>query len=522
MMLCPKCGQDVADQEVLCPHCGECLTETQCVEETTVEEVTVEETTAEPAVSQEAPAAEVSEAAAEEAAPSEEGDESTTEDVEPSEENEEVPAEETASAEQPKKKKSGLAILAGIIIALLLIVVVGLGLALKYVSDGGSLSELAASLTEKKLDAEAKAVTVQNASGETITELDNRMLSFYYWGEYYYFVNSYGFQFDSTLPLDEQVYEEVTDSATGTTTVTTWHDYFLDCANYSITQIEAMKAEGQAAGFVLPEDYQTEYDTVIESMATNAASAGFVDEAGNGDALAYIQDSYGEAATIEAFEQYLYDSYYASAYSDEIYYSFTYETEDLESYFEENADYFASYGVEKSDIPNVNVRHILIEPTYEEDGTITDESWEAAEAQAQEVLDEWKAGDATEDSFAELANTYSADTGSNTSGGLYDNVYPGEMVEAFNDWCFDDSRQTGDTDIVKTDYGYHIMYFVGYTDEYYYLTVAESDMRYYEGNAYLEEMVAGFSAQYTEDADVRIPAAVKTIMETESTTEAAG
>ena len=35
------------------------------------------------------------------------------------------------------------------------------------------------------------------------------------------------------------------------------------------------------------------------------------------------------------------------------------------------------------------------------------------------------------------------------------------MVQAFNDWLFDPSRKPGDTDIVETEYGYHIMYFSG-------------------------------------------------------------
>ena len=34
------------------------------------------------------------------------------------------------------------------------------------------------------------------------------------------------------------------------------------------------------------------------------------------------------------------------------------------------------------------------------------------------------------------------------------------MVESFNDWIFDEVRQPGDSDIVETEYGYHIMYFV--------------------------------------------------------------
>ena len=35
------------------------------------------------------------------------------------------------------------------------------------------------------------------------------------------------------------------------------------------------------------------------------------------------------------------------------------------------------------------------------------------------------------------------------------------MVTEFNNWIFDDARKAGDVEIVKTSYGYHIMYFVG-------------------------------------------------------------
>ena len=80
---------------------------------------------------------------------------------------------------------------------------------------------------------------------------------------------------------------------------------------------------------------------------------------------------------------------------------------------------------------------------------------------AEQILKDWKSGDATEDSFSELAKTYSDDTGSNTNGGLYEAVKEGQMVTNFNDWCFDASRKAGDTGIVESDYGYHIIYFIG-------------------------------------------------------------
>jgi len=34
------------------------------------------------------------------------------------------------------------------------------------------------------------------------------------------------------------------------------------------------------------------------------------------------------------------------------------------------------------------------------------------------------------------------------------------MVPEFNDWCFDENRKYGDYDLVRTSYGYHVMFFV--------------------------------------------------------------
>lgn len=126
-------------------------------------------------------------------------------------------------------------------------------------------------------------------------------------------------------------------------------------------------------------------------------------------------------------------------------------------------------GVNTNETSLVNVRHILVsfEGETNEDGTYPEEAKAAAKATAEEILAGWKDGDATEDSFAALANEKSTDTGSNTNGGLYENVYPGQMVANFNDWCFADDRKTGDTGIVETNYGYHIMYFVGDAEQNY-------------------------------------------------------
>lgn len=102
-----------------------------------------------------------------------------------------------------------------------------------------------------------------------------------------------------------------------------------------------------------------------------------------------------------------------------------------------------------------DVRHILFLSSEHTDA-------EGAKAKAEEILAEWEAGEKTQDAFAALADKYSEDTGSNTNGGLYENVNAGDMVEEFDAWLFDEARKAGDVEIVETEqYGAHIMYYVG-------------------------------------------------------------
>lgn len=79
--------------------------------------------------------------------------------------------------------------------------------------------------------------------------------------------------------------------------------------------------------------------------------------------------------------------------------------------------------------------------------------------QAQGILEEYLAGDCTEESFATLAKKYSAD-GNASSGGIYNDVPEGQMVSAFENWALEEDRAKGDVGIVETTYGYHVMYFV--------------------------------------------------------------
>ena len=157
-------------------------------------------------------------------------------------------------------------------------------------------------------------------------------------------------------------------------------------------------------------------------------------------------------------------------------------TDDDGNEVETISGYYVVYYRSSSDnsTPLVNVRHMLagFEGGTTENGTTTysDEEKAAAKEKAESWLQAWEDGDATEESFAALANENSTDTGSNTNGGLYENVYPGQMVSAFNNWCFDENRKAGDTGIVETSYGYHVMYFVGQSDETYREYLIKNDL----------------------------------------------
>ena len=164
-------------------------------------------------------------------------------------------------------------------------------------------------------------------------------------------------------------------------------------------------------------------------------------------------------------------------------------------------------GVKDNTMVLKNVRHILVTPTHDhaegeehaEGETYSAEELAAAKATADEILASWQAGEATEESFAALANEKSAD-GDGVSGGLYENVYPGQMVANFNDWCYDSARKAGDTGIVETEYGYHVMYFVGDSDVTYRDYLIEEQLRTADLESWYTETV---SAMTKTEGDTR-------------------
>lgn len=79
----------------------------------------------------------------------------------------------------------------------------------------------------------------------------------------------------------------------------------------------------------------------------------------------------------------------------------------------------------------------------------------------EEILEEWKNGAATEDSFAELCKKYTQDTSAVENGGLFEQVTKTGMTEELSNWIFDSSRQAGDTVAITVSDTTYVLYYIG-------------------------------------------------------------
>ena len=443
MEKCKFCQAELADNGTFCPSCGKNNAEVESAAEEIVKEETVAEEAAE-VVAQEA-------------------------------QQDSAPIQEEAPAETKKATpgKIALAIAAVVVLVAALIALIAAGTKnngteaaepttvaeetqIATVPTDGNPDDVTCKGTYTVTDdvAIAEKNTVVATMGDVA--LTNAQLRIYYRSaissflntEYGYMMMMYG-ALDYTKPLDTQL------SAEGEMT---WQQFFVQYAldNWQLTQSLALEAQANDVE-MNPED-QEYLATMRDSLEELAANHTMSVE----DMLAA---DFGVGVSYEDFEEYQELYLKGSPYYEAEVEKLVATDEELEAYFLENEETYAASGV-TMDSMYVDVRHILVQVeggTTDESGntTYSDEEWAACEAEAQAILDAWLAGDKTEDSFALLANEKSEDPGSNTNGGLYENVYVGQMVEPFETWCFDESRQYADYGLVRTSYGYHVMFFVG-------------------------------------------------------------
>lgn len=315
-------------------------------------------------------------------------------------------------------------------------------------------ADLTSYSAESDAAAAAAAQNIVATSGNMV--LTNDTLQTYYWMGVYQFLseNSYLLSYiglDLTKPLDQQIYNPEDN--------TTWQEAFLDFALESWHRYAAVIQYAEAEGYTLSEEGKTHMASFGDATEEMAVSYGYT------DAQQMLLTELGPGATKNGYVSYREIEYSAMEYMEGKYDALIPSLEEMETYYTEHLDELKAAKASKEDGDVVDVRHILIIPeggTDDGNGnkTYSEDEYAACYAQALQILNEWKAGEADENSFAALATKKSEDGGSASNGGLYTDVTVGYMVQEFEDWIFDETRQYGDTDLVKTQFGYHIMYFV--------------------------------------------------------------
>lgn len=288
-------------------------------------------------------------------------------------------------------------------------------------------------------------------------QLTNGQLQAFYWmgvfdfiNNYYYYLEDMGL--DLAKPLDQQIADEKTGQ--------TFQQVFLSDAIENWRTYAVLAELAEDAEYKLTEDqkkYLDNFDAELEKM---------VEQKGYKDVEELIDKDFFPGSSAKAYYEYNKLALTALSYYDTLYESLMPTAEQMEQYYKDNEVALIGKGFGKDKGNYYDVRHILIEvKSSAEDGkTISDADWEKCLADAQKVLDEYLAGDKTEESFATLAGKYSVDGGSASNGGLYEQLTTGtNFVEPFKNWYLDASRQVGDTGLVKSDYGYHVMYFCSST-----------------------------------------------------------
>ena len=324
----------------------------------------------------------------------------------------------------PKKKKSPMVIVTVVLSALLVLAIAFCVLL--------SVDSVSVKVKDFFADVFSSAdIGKKNKPDDVVAEfmgkqLTNVELNYYYYDVYETFYSMYGDQLEAVIAYILEDGE-------------TMQDFIVECAINEWANTVAITKKGNNDNYTLSDDVIAEIDSLMQLITQSAVSAGYA------SADAFIMSLYGEfssaASYIEHYEATTYAYMYKMEFFNEKYYDYMDDLDGLTTY-------------------NYSVRHILVMPT----DTASDADWKTAEDKANQLYQQWRDGEATEESFAALAVEYSEDPGSAQYGGLYEDIAEGYMVDAFNDWCMDGRRVYGDTGIVKTEYGYHIMYFVSFVN----------------------------------------------------------
>ena len=354
----------------------------------------------------------------------------------------------------------------------------------KITAQCGDASASVKVKVEKNQDALAERDVALTVDGDELSAEKVQMIMAVMYNQ---FVGTYGdyasyYGLDISGGLEGLADQECDYSSDGT-----WKGYFLDEAISNIKEMYALAGYAEQQGISLEDAENEEIQNTLAAFEDDAREEGY------DDYDKYAAYCFGDGETESIYEWYLNLSELASKAYAEYYEALEYSDEEIKEHYTEMG--YEDDG--SNDYAMASMRHILIMAEADENGEYTDDAINEAHEKAEEIYREWLDGDMSEESFAELANEYSEDSGSNTTGGLYEDIYKDQMITEINDYLFAD-RTPGDSAIVDHNGNYvgtHIVYFVG-NGEIYSTYLAESDLKDTDTEEWLSSLVEAVDLEY--------------------------
>lgn len=237
--------------------------------------------------------------------------------------------------------------------------------------------------------------------------------------------------------------------------------------------------------------HQAYLDNLPELLRTLAGTGGYADT----DAMARALTGVSGEQLLDYAALYNKGYMYATALS----YLIEPTEEEVEEWYSAHEQEYTQAGITKNGEKLVDLRQVLVLPesadaykdrrtgedvpavtvTIRDDGKVetSQTGWDAAQARAEQLEKDYEQSvlknrnsnaRSTRDAlFADFAHLNSQDLDTAPDGGKLSRIQKGELIQPLDEWAFDSARESGDVGIVRSDYGWHLLFYTGSVETWY-------------------------------------------------------
>ena len=292
-----------------------------------------------------------------------------------------------------------------------------------------------------------KAVTVGNSS-YTIAAFN-----YYFYDTYYQFVEDHedDLPFSLKKNLKKQDYDDTQ----------SWQDYFHSQALQALYETARLNLAAEAAGWQPTEAQEAQISAKIKEKQQEISE--YCVENNLSETDKYYTTLYDSGMTeTEYFRQYE-NQLRAKLYKEEI---------EASLKNDRNSAVSTDTGSQGQTVPGadsitaskeqaVTVGCIRLNAdTDRKSGKVTERQLENSRIRGENILQRWQ-GEKQQDetAFSELFTQWSDNADTQENNGIYTNAIKGDLPSEIEDWCFDSSRQSGDTTVIGTEKGAYVVWY---------------------------------------------------------------